>query len=61
MMDPTRNAIPRFEVLAERASSGDQHSFQEIYDAIAAKMYSLCLRYAGNENDVNAIRRLPPG
>jgi RNA polymerase sigma factor (sigma-70 family) len=52
-MDPTRNASPIFEVLAERASGGDQRSFQQIYDAIAGKMYSLCLRYAGNTEDAN--------
>lgn len=53
MMDPTRNANPYFEVLADKASKGDHHSFQQIYDAIAGKMYSLCLRYAGNEEDAN--------
>jgi len=39
--------------LTQKAASGDNRSFQEIYDSIAAKMYSLCLRYAGNENDAN--------
>jgi RNA polymerase sigma factor (sigma-70 family) len=52
-MDPTRNVRPFFEVLAERASKGDDRSFQQIYDAIAGKMYSLCLRYAGNPEDAN--------
>ena len=52
-MDPTRNGNPYFEVLAENASNGDRRSFQEIYDAIAGKMYSLCLRYAGNTQDAN--------
>ena len=52
-MDPTRNVNPIFEVLAEKASRGDDRSFQLIYDAIAGKMYSLCLRYAGNANDAN--------
>jgi RNA polymerase sigma-70 factor (ECF subfamily) len=52
-MDPTRNVNPYFEVLAEKASKGDQRSFQQIYDAIAGKMYSLCLRYAGNSEDAN--------
>ena len=52
-MDPTRNANPFFEVLAEKASRGDNRSFQQIYDAIAGKMYSLCLRYAGNTEDAN--------
>jgi RNA polymerase sigma-70 factor (ECF subfamily) len=52
-MDGTRNANPHFEVLAVRASNGDNRSFQQIYDAIAGKMYSLCLRYAGNTEDAN--------
>ena len=52
-MDPTRNANPVFEVLVEKASRGDDRSFQQIYDAIAGKMYSLCLRYAGNAEDAN--------
>src|SRR5579871_4721617 len=52
-MDPTRNVNPYFEVLAEKASGGDERSFQQIYDAIAGKMYSLCLRYAGNSEDAN--------
>ena len=52
-MGPTRNVSPHFEVLAEKAAKGDQPSFQQIYDAIAGKMYSLCLRYAGNANDAN--------
>ena len=50
-MDPTSNANPHFEVLAERASRGDDRSFEEIYKAISGKMYSLCLRYAGNAED----------
>src|SRR5882757_4051907 len=52
-MESTRNAGALFGVLAEKASGGDQRSFQQIYDAIAGKMYSLCLRYAGNANDAN--------
>ncbi|HEY4064448.1 MAG TPA: sigma-70 family RNA polymerase sigma factor [Puia sp.] len=51
-MDPTRNADPFLRVL-ERASRGDDRSFQQIYDIIAGKMYSLCLRYAGNTEDAN--------
>jgi RNA polymerase sigma-70 factor (ECF subfamily) len=52
-MDPTRNGDPYFQVLAGKASKGDHRSFQEMYDAIAGKMYSLCLRYAGNSTDAN--------
>lgn len=52
-MAPARNANPHFEVLAEKALRGDEKSFQEIYNTIAGKMYSLCLRYAGNTDDAN--------
>lgn len=52
-MDPTRNAAPFFQVLAEKAARGDNRAFQQIYDAISGKMYSLCLRYAGNTDDAN--------
>jgi RNA polymerase sigma-70 factor (ECF subfamily) len=52
-MDPTRNVNPHFEVLAVKASQGDDRSFQQLYDAIAGKMYGLCLRYAGNNDDAN--------
>jgi len=52
-MKPMRNASPHFEVLAKEAARGDHQSFQQIYDALAGKMYSLCLRYAGNTHDAN--------
>lgn len=52
-MTPQRNAPSVFEVLAQKASGGDDRSFRELYDAISGKMYSLCLRYAGNTNDAN--------
>jgi RNA polymerase sigma factor (sigma-70 family) len=52
-MESMRNASPVFEVLIKKASGGDNQSFQQIYDAIAGKMYSLCLRYAGNVTDAN--------
>ncbi len=39
--------------LTQKAAEGDSRSFQQIYDFLASKMYSLCLRYAGNENDAN--------
>ena len=52
-MKPLRNASPDFEVLAQKASRGDQQSFRVMYDALAGKMYSLCLRYAGNADDAD--------
>ncbi|MDR3711816.1 MAG: sigma-70 family RNA polymerase sigma factor [Puia sp.] len=52
-MESLRNAPPVFEVLTQKAAKGDNLAFQEIYDAIADKMYSLCLRYAGNSHDAN--------
>lgn len=52
-MEPLRNVPPHFEVLTQKAASGDNKAFQQLYDHIAGKMYSLCLRYAGNANDAN--------
>ncbi|MBS1743491.1 MAG: RNA polymerase sigma factor [Bacteroidetes bacterium] len=42
-----------FPVLLEMAKNGDEKAFKAIYDALSGKMYSLCLRYAGNPNDAN--------
>lgn len=52
-MEISRNATSFFDVLIGKAIEGDDKAFKEIYDAIAGRMYSLCLRYAGNENDAN--------
>lgn len=52
-MDPYTNPNLHYEVLAKRAAEGDDRSFQELYNAISGKMYSLCLRYSGNSNDAN--------
>lgn len=52
-MIPVRNMHPDLEALAEKALEGDDRSFRQVYDAIAGKMYSLCLRYAGNTEDAN--------
>lgn len=52
-MEPLRNAPPLFEVLTQKAANGDNRAFQQLYDHIAGRMYSLCLRYAGNSNDAN--------
>jgi RNA polymerase sigma factor (sigma-70 family) len=42
-----------FRDLAKQAAGGDGPAFQKIYDAIAGRMYSLCLRYAGNAEDAD--------
>jgi RNA polymerase sigma factor (sigma-70 family) len=42
-----------FQVILERAIQGDEKAFRRIYDSLAGKMYSLCVRYAGNTNDAN--------
>ena len=52
-MELSRNAASFFDVLIQKTIEGDNRAFKEIYDAISGKMYSLCLRYAGNENDAN--------
>ena len=42
-----------FQVILERAIEGDERAFKRIYDLLAGKMYSLCVRFAGNTNDAN--------
>jgi RNA polymerase sigma factor (sigma-70 family) len=42
-----------FQVILERAIQGDEKAFKRIYDSLSGKMYSLCVRYAGNSNDAN--------
>lgn len=37
------------------AINTDEKSFRKIYDMLAGKMYSLCVRYAGNTNDANDL------
>ncbi len=39
--------------VAKKASRGDSLAFEKCYEAIAGKMYSLCLRYAGGVEDAN--------
>jgi RNA polymerase sigma-70 factor (ECF subfamily) len=48
-----RNDDNSFQVLIAKAISGDERAFKEIYDLLSGKMYSLCLRYAGNSTDAN--------
>ncbi|HMR92618.1 MAG TPA: RNA polymerase sigma factor [Chitinophagaceae bacterium] len=38
-------------VLLKQAAEGDNRAFKEIYDRIGGKMYSLCVRYAGNTGE----------
>ena len=52
-MHLSRNPISFFDALIEKAINGDDKAFKKIYDAISAKMYNLCLRYAGNESDAD--------
>ena len=47
------NPSSHFDALLLEASKGDNKAFREIYNSIAGKMYSLCVRYAGNTNDAN--------
>jgi len=44
-----------FQVMLERAIDGDERAFRKIYDSLSGKMYSLCVRYAGNTNDANDV------
>lgn len=42
-------------VLIRRSIEGDDQSFKQLYDLIAGKMYSLCLRYFKNREDANDV------
>jgi RNA polymerase sigma factor (sigma-70 family) len=42
-------------VLVKKAAEGDESAFNEIYNKISGKMYSLCLRYASNTEEANDI------
>ncbi|MBL7703231.1 MAG: RNA polymerase sigma factor [Ferruginibacter sp.] len=37
------------------AFDGDEKAFRAVYDLLSGKMYSLCLRYAGNRNDADDL------
>lgn len=37
------------------AFDGDEKAFRAIYDMLSGKMYSLCLRYAGNKSDADDL------
>jgi RNA polymerase sigma-70 factor (ECF subfamily) len=43
------------DVLLAMAIQGDERAFRQIYDILSGKMYSLCIRYAGNTNDANDL------
>jgi len=62
MLKPFENNIsgqcnPEYdlEVLLTMASDGDEKAFRAIYDMLSGKMYSLCLRYAGNSSDADDL------
>lgn len=40
-------------VLIKRAADGDDAAFKTLYDSISGKMYSLCLRYAEDDEEAN--------
>lgn len=40
-------------VLLKKAVGGDNNAFKMVYDFLSEKMYAVCLRYAGNNNDAN--------
>lgn len=42
-------------VLIKRAGTGSDRAFREIYNKIAGKMYTLCLRYAASTQDANDL------
>ena len=51
--DISSNEDHSFQVILDMARKGDERAFKQLYDMLAGKMYSLCLRYAGNTYDAN--------
>ncbi|MEO6682751.1 MAG: RNA polymerase sigma factor [Ginsengibacter sp.] len=49
------NHIPSEIDLIQGCIDGDRQMQKMLYDRFAPKMYGVCLRYAGNENDANDI------
>jgi len=49
------NPAHPFQVILTMAIDGDEKAFKAIYDMLSGKMYSLCLRYAGNRNDADDL------
>jgi RNA polymerase sigma factor (sigma-70 family) len=41
------------EHVIKKAAAGDDKAFETLYNSVSGKMYSLCLRYAGNNEDAN--------
>jgi RNA polymerase sigma factor (sigma-70 family) len=49
------NLSTSLDVILAAAIQGDEAAFRQIYDLLSGKMYSLCIRYAGNTNDANDL------
>lgn len=54
-MEKESNHIPTETDLIQGCINGDRKMQRLLYDTYASKMYAVCLRYAGNENDANDI------
>ena len=52
-MNEHGNLLDINAVLVKRAAEGDEPAFNQIYNQISGKMYSLCLRYATNPDQAN--------
>lgn len=54
-MNTESNPIPSENDLIKGCLDGNGQMQQILYDRFASKMYGVCLRYAGNEEDANDI------
>lgn len=54
-MNTESNHIPSESDLIKGCIDGNRIMQRHLYDTFAPKMYGVCLRYAGNENDANDI------
>ncbi|MBP6688191.1 MAG: sigma-70 family RNA polymerase sigma factor, partial [Lacibacter sp.] len=47
--------LPDLKVLIDQSVNGNDKAFKELYDMIAGKMYSLCLRYINDTDNANDV------
>lgn len=51
----TRKRLRPLEELAAACRSGDSRAQRELYDALAPKMYALCIRYMGDRDSAKDV------
>jgi RNA polymerase sigma-70 factor (ECF subfamily) len=54
MIEGTTEAIAQAQLL-RRVAAGDRHALGELYDQIAAPLFSICFRIVGNQHDAEEV------